>query len=614
MKRLTIDGSWFVDDRGRRVLLRGVNLGGSSKVPTVPDGRTHLPTDFSDHRDVSFVGRPFALDRAAEHYERLRAWGFNALRFLVTWEAIEHAGPGRHDDAYLDSIADAVALAGDYGLSVLVDPHQDVWSRMSGGDGAPGWTLEAVGFDVSRLDAAEAAVTEQGRFADAYRDMIWLANSNRLACATMFSLFFGGDRVAPGCAVEGEPVQGFLQRHFVAAVRALAERLAGFGHVLGYGTLNEPSPGYLGIDDLGRPLPAAGPGPVLTGLDSLAVGAGHPRSVRVARAGSVPISEAGPTLLNPDGASAWVDPDRDVWLREGVWGLDDGGAPELLRPGHFAGVAFVADCLEPFARRCAAALREVDPAAALFYEGSPGSAEPLRWSRPDVPVVNASHWYDVRTLMEKSYRPDAAVDWNTMEPVEGEDAVRASFAAQIGRLAAMSQELGGAPTLVGEFGVPMDLDGGASFRSGDFSAQEAALAAYYSALDANLVHGTLWNYTADNTNAAGDGWNREDLSIFSLDQPGGRAVRGFCRPTLRAAAGTPTAQRFDARTRVYTLDIDVDPAIDAPTTVYVPWAQYFEGTELRVSSGRGQHVRDAQLVRWTGAAAGPQRLTLGPAV
>ncbi|MFX1287077.1 MAG: hypothetical protein ACFFFY_00775, partial [Promethearchaeota archaeon] len=81
---LGIKNGQFIDDKGRIVLLRGVNLGGSSKVPLTPNGATHIKTNFIDHRDVSFVGRPFPIKEADEHFSRLKHWGFNSIRFLVT--------------------------------------------------------------------------------------------------------------------------------------------------------------------------------------------------------------------------------------------------------------------------------------------------------------------------------------------------------------------------------------------------------------------------------------------------------------------------------------------------------------------------------------------------
>jgi hypothetical protein len=42
---------------------------------------------------LSFVGRPFPLSEADEHFGRLRRWGFNFLRWNVAWEALEHEGP-----------------------------------------------------------------------------------------------------------------------------------------------------------------------------------------------------------------------------------------------------------------------------------------------------------------------------------------------------------------------------------------------------------------------------------------------------------------------------------------------------------------------------------------
>ena len=135
---LSIKNNHFIDDKGRTVLLRGVNLGGSSKVPVTPNGATYIKTNFSDHRDVSFVGRPFPLKEADEHFSRLKHWGFNCFRFLVTWEAIEHSGPKEYDKEYLDYFEEILKIAGENEFYMFIDPHQDVWSRMTGGDGAPG--------------------------------------------------------------------------------------------------------------------------------------------------------------------------------------------------------------------------------------------------------------------------------------------------------------------------------------------------------------------------------------------------------------------------------------------------------------------------------------------
>ena len=76
---LTTGGPWFREagGDGRVLLLRGVNLGGITKLPAKPDGASYLNhSRFRTHPgDVSFVGRPFPLDEADEHFTRLRAWG-----------------------------------------------------------------------------------------------------------------------------------------------------------------------------------------------------------------------------------------------------------------------------------------------------------------------------------------------------------------------------------------------------------------------------------------------------------------------------------------------------------------------------------------------------------
>ena len=88
--------------------------------------------------------------------------------------------------------------------------------------------------------------------------------------------------------------------------------------------------------------------------------------------------------------------------------------------------------------------------------------------------------------------------------------------------------MGDMPCLLGEFGLPFDLNRKKAYKTGDYSLHEKALSLYYDAIDENLLNSTIWNYTADNTHEEGDHWNGEDLSIVTnhLGQVSGRAMGG----------------------------------------------------------------------------------------
>src|SRR4030042_493802 len=112
-----------------------------------------------------------------------------------------------------------------------------------------------------------------------------------------------------------------------------------------------------------------------------------------------------------------------------------------------------------------------------------------------------------------------------------------------------------------------------AYRTGDFSAQERALDRCLRAVEDNLMNVTIWNYTADNTNARGDQWNGEDFSVFSRDQQtdksdvnsGGRALAALLRPYPTATAGKPIEMSYDMKKRIFKFKYQHDPEIKAPT-------------------------------------------------
>jgi len=602
------DGAHFKDSFGRTLMLRGVNLAGSSKVP-YPNGATHIREGFFAHRDVSFVGRPFPLDEADEHFARLEAWGFTFLRLLVTWEAIEHAGPGQYDLAYLAYLAAVVDKAAEYGINVFIDLHQDVWSRFTGGDGAPGWTLEKIGFEMRNFNVTGAALVHQtveGR----YPRMEWANNYVKLACATMFTLFFAGNDFAPQTLIDGEPAQDYLQRHYLGAMQQVAKCLRDKANVLGYDAMNEPSKGFIGRSDLAVLEGTLKLGLSPTPYQAMLLGSGYAQEVAVWALDYLGWRKIGTQWIDPQGVRAWQAGVECIWRQNGIWDLDASGKPHLKHPDHFAkvdgkAVSFARDYALPFFKKFARSIREVDTDALIFIEFDAVGDDEIPELAPyeTQHFVYAPHWYDFLTLISKRYFSHVGLDTINFRPVVGRQSVRASYAAQLKYLKDTAKnQLAGIPTIIGETGIPYDLNNGQAYRSNNFAAQAKAVDDYMQAIEANLLNVTIWNYTPDNSNQYGDNWNEEDLSIFSRDQQsepqninsGGRALNALVRPYASATVGTPIRMTYDVHSGDFEYIFRHEQFVDGPTELFVPNYQYPDGYTVEISDGEYERDVDRQ--------------------
>ncbi|KAI5460858.1 glycoside hydrolase superfamily [Mariannaea sp. PMI_226] len=360
---LTIQGDHFVDRYGRVIALRGLNVSPASKLPTEPNGLSHLTDGFFNHRTVTFAGRPFPLDEAPLHFRRLRAWGMPLVRLLVTWESLAHAGPDPNEDLDLEYIAylkALVQLMPAYGIKCFVCAHQDVWSRYSGGSGAPGWTFEAAGLDIEAFTETGAAYVhgqDELRRATGLVDereasgpFVWPSGYQKLAASTMATLFWAGDAFAPNLKCRRNPINGHgdaetvsiqthLQDSFVEAFGRLADELAGLEACIGFESMNEPHRGLINLHNFhGWNYETdlhIGHYPTLA--QSLALGSGYAQHVKFyVKSWPWPTRVSHKSFVDPKGRSAWLSVDSNasweegkhdmgecVWRAHGVWQWDE---------------------------------------------------------------------------------------------------------------------------------------------------------------------------------------------------------------------------------------------------------------------------------------------------
>ncbi|KAJ2925710.1 hypothetical protein H1R20_g11384, partial [Candolleomyces eurysporus] len=579
---IRIQGRHFVDGYGRVCHLRGANVSGCTKTPV-----DHVHEQFpGDHRSVTFVGRPFPLEEAPQHLARLRRWGLTFIRFLVTWEAVEHAGPGIYDREYLAYIRTLLSMLPQYGLSAFVSMHQDVWSRYSGGSGAPAWTLELAGFDLHAIEESGAAWLlgqRRGGHVEEERGL-WPCGYQKLSAATMATLFWAGETFAPKLQVEDRSgklvsVQQFLQVHFLNMFDQVVKAVGDLEGVLGFQMMNEPHRGYLEIPslhsfDYNTDLHLSH---VPSAFQSFQLGAGYPTQVPFyTRSFPMPTKLSGHTLLNANRIKAWKDDGptkgKCVWQMHSVWEWDYRKNEGVVLQENYFRVHPATK--EPWEQRVRGL---VGPDKLLFLEPIPNEFCPPSFGTQGrvSNMVYAPHWYDLNALFSKAFGnftvnvqglsrgmfPLKAFYW-------GQKGARDNYSVQMANIVKHAREsLGEAttPVIIGECGIPMDMNKKEAFETGEFKWQARMMDAMMTALERSFVGFTLWNYNPDNTDLYGDDWNGENFSWFSRNRAlpasllgyeqddatldnGGRILSSVVRPYPAKTCGVPVRFEYEVTT------------------------------------------------------------------
>lgn len=658
---------YFQED-GRTLLLRGVNLADAKFPPGRP---TYRLDSLAGAEDCSYIDAPIKLSEASLHLQRLRYLGFNALRLPVVWEALEHEGPGKYDDEYIEYVRQLVTICVEHGFHVVINPHQDLWSRHAGGSGAPLWTLHACGLDPDHFAETQAAVRycewptdQEVKNPKETPTMLWTTNHNRLATSTVFALFFGGRDFAPKCQIDGVNIQDYLQRHYFAAYARLAEKLGDLP--FGYDSMNEPEPGYIGLEDLSKleRCDTAKIGSTPTPVESMRLGMGLPQEVRKFRLGTTGPHKSGKIALAPKN-KCWLENEDPrwkwerssswslatcVWALHGVWDPETG---ELKKRDYFSSLpntsdaatkqennskgqlSFISSYWQEFHQQWTQMIRNVSPKSYVFVQPSVFAAPPPR----EEPLTAYSpHYYDGLTIMRRHWHER----WNAdvvgiirgnfkakaLGLRVGKHNVRKVISHQLGELAEDIR----LPTLVGETGIPFNLDGSKAYKNGNYTNQVKALDTILSGCDDHILSYTIWAYSAINNHEWGDHWNGEDLSIYCAETgsfPDHHMLRGFrgaaawCRPYVQSLDGSPVAMTFNYKTSRFTLQVESDKAGQA--AVYIPWLHYRKTDEskeldIQVTVSEGSYLVGGQMLVWryerggklaierVGGALAPERL------
>lgn len=238
-------------------------------------------------------------------------------------------------------------------------------------------------------------------------------------------------------------------------------------------------------------------------------------------------------------------------------------------------------------------------------------------------LVYAPHFYDLNVLFSKIH---TSMSVNVQGLARGmfifnalyfgAEGLRKNYRAQLRNLVDHTEKfLGRIPIVIGEVGIPFDINGRRALATGNYDKQRELLHALISAMEDNMVGFTLWNYNPTNTAEHGDGWNDEDFSIITCTNVadyrnklhegdelyhGARCLDVVIRPYAVKVAGEPLRSDWDPRTLRFEFDwqtraTPADEQTDDKhrlTEIFLP-AYHYGAHELCVEVTAGEWSVDA---------------------
>ncbi len=327
MERISVSSKSFVDENGRERIFNGINLVYKGNNVEGQRRRNYIPSDWND-----------------ELFDKFENLGINLVRLGLIWDGVEPQ-PDVYDEEYLDFMSDIADKLKSHRIYFYLDMHQDLYSHVFGGDGAPMWAIIS---DSYKYKPPKFVWAEGYFFSKAVH--------------RSFDHFWNND-----------PILGRgLQDRFADMWQHVASKFKDKDNLLGFDIFNEPYPGTNG----GKAFKAI----VKSGVKTV-------MSKKVNKVKAVKNMIQGDTFTE---ALAVID-DRDVFR-------------SLTKGGDLYIKNFDVDKYYPFFRRVSSAIRQVTDRGIIIMENCyysnlniPCSTPRLRYDddHKETNLAFAPHGYDL---------------------------------------------------------------------------------------------------------------------------------------------------------------------------------------------------------------------------
>jgi hypothetical protein len=547
------DDLWFRDRAGRYLLFRGINFAARSKLPPylpiLPlsvksiEELENIESADIDNKSQRANLFDMELDNIQPYFSLLKTLGFNIIRLLLLWKALDPKGPSNYSmdieanidnkgirrrhlsvegQLYLSFVRKIIDnLFYDHGIMSILDFHQDIAHEVYNGDGFPDWAI------------AVDEYHERPPYQD-FSDRAWASrycnigfpfgNKNNLLVRKTLQSFWLNKLTNKEFGLCDFPVRTYYEQTIGLVARFFKSLYDGQGHpgILGYEPFNEPHPVGFSKKFFEQQILVPFYSSVL-------------KEIRA----------------HDNKSFLFIEPRVD-------WTVNPACDEEYM------GLRMItsSDQIESF-------LDIPSLAPALYHDNR---------------VVFSFHYYD---------------PWTMILPNKDDIKERSNEWSGIFRKMSRTAISRGLIPFLTEFGGNQDWVHHTKLLPHVY--HDLYIRAYmdlsFQQVEANLLNATYWVYDLYNTPEYKDNWNCENFSVLG-PQRTPRHLDILARPYPIRSSGKPVLLFFDLESKHCAIILE-QPFVDEPTIIYVPCKiHYQKGYEVRATSSKIQWDGQNQLLSW----------------